>query len=769
MANFRSPRPKSSFFALIILTLTGAGCEDRSRSANEILSAFQSGCTTKGRWTDSALKHSRSLVSIFESLKENDACKGVAAQLGSVQNLSRQIEGLLTEPSFAEYRTQEEQLQELTLALQSATDPALQAALQAQLISTHINLGLARGSYNSVEDRIKRDRIALSTKDLATYSSSLLQQTGTLSACLSQSPSAAVHIATNLLAIGGSFFSPIFGAATAILGQLINIGVEHARTFPIDQAIRKTYQAQMPTAISCGMEAMSELYCDANDAFELLDFQATSYPSPGNNPHPVWAGLDLLGRRLPILNRWLTKVKNGLPPTDSVEAGRQNSIWSKLNQVDNTHRQVLGRYSELKHLYDRSTGSPDVQTSILRQLVLQIPDYFVSNNPNIIYSGPFTDLSNSVYTWLCWITLGPSATCPPHENNDNPENYLNRNAMLSGLSPPAVLSHWMQAVGLVRARVDLEFFETITIDPKLLLAEAHEPTIQNLSPRDILEDSERFLIRMKEERLGSSPHRYQEIESTITMIRVVREILDRDHSSQTNLNDDTDALNRIREIFLAFHLSKGLQYFQGRMGEFVRWDLTDRLRNGDLPDQISEILWAAQTDIRTRIASSQAQLDYYAADLNESRRLSQSNLKIFRDFYVDEIAHAVRYLDQQAKDSREPATGPNRPNGQTLAQLCTLVLATGTDWPSKISWDICSKAVLYSIYPDPDQVMTVRVGQLRSEMEGQPLMRRMCAYHRFLRAGRLAEVLPPTPPGGSGLFLNGERPGSLPFLNLVFQ
>jgi hypothetical protein len=105
------------------------------------------------------------------------------------------------------------------------------------------------------------------------------------------------------------------------------------------------------------------------------------------------------------------------------------------------------------------------------------------------------------------------------------------------------------------------------------------------------------------------------------------------------------------------------------------------------------------------------------------------------------MGKSVEALHKAAIEAGEPADGANRPNGQTLAQLCTLILATGQEWPDQVSWKLCSKAVLSSIYPDPRGQLTIRLEKLREEMEGKPLDVRICAFHRFLRAGKLAEIL----------------------------
>jgi len=91
--------------------------------------------------------------------------------------------------------------------------------------------------------------------------------------------------------------------------------------------------------------------------------------------------------------------------------------------------------------------------------------------------------------------------------------------------------------------------------------------------------------------------------------------------------------------------------------------------------------------------------------------------------------------------SGEALRGPNRPNGQTLGQLCTLVLATHKNWPKKFPSSICMNAHLDSIYPDPANELSINLSALAAKMENKPRTTRLCAFHRYLRAMKLAEII----------------------------
>ena len=45
----------------------------------------------------------------------------------------------------------------------------------------------------------------------------------------------------------------------------------------------------MPLALTCGLEAMANLYCQASDSVELIEFQKANYPSNGQLPSVAWS------------------------------------------------------------------------------------------------------------------------------------------------------------------------------------------------------------------------------------------------------------------------------------------------------------------------------------------------------------------------------------------------------------------------------------------------------------------------------------------------
>ncbi len=720
------------FAGLLIFGILSCG-NDHSRIADPLINAFQNSCSSSGRWTDIALKQNDRMVSMFKDLKNNDPCKAVSGSLASIQNLSVQISLLLKNDSFSRYRQAEEKLQELTLALQTSQDKSLSQALGNELIKTKLELASARAHDAAISDLNEKNQYEKATAQFAQYIQNLIMESSSISQCLRESPGAAVQLASNLVSLGGSFISPVYGAGAAIVGQLINLGIEFITKQEIDEAVFELYKAKMPQALTCGFESLAASYCQANDAFDLLELQAKSYPNNNKSPHPIWKGMDLLNRRLPRLFQWINKVRNGVTPNDPSEAAKQNRIWEKIYKLDSMNRIVLGMFNENQRLYNKAQGNPTIQESILFQTIRNI-SWFLANPPSRT-STPFADFNSESNLYSCWLAQGPPSVtgtpCPDYDNTVNLSRYINEH-FIKNADFISVFSNWKSILDIVSKTVEVAFSETITVDPESLVTAAFESSADNLSPFDIIGEVIEFLDQMQD---GGNPRRPGLIVNTRKMLFLVRDVLSKENQNKSDLN-------RVQEIFKILELRKGILFINERLAQFIEWDIQDQIKAGDYPDNIEGILIEAGLDVRRRlVAAGVRNLDEVSLDLNHARTLTQGNIDVFRTFFERALTYSMKMLYRKSIENDEPSTGANRPNGQLLAQLCTLVLTTGNEWPSSVPWKYCHKATLNSVYPDPTGELTIQLASLRDLAKNQNFQTKICTFYRFLRAGRLAESL----------------------------
>jgi len=719
-----------------------SSCKDRNTvGASDLISAFQSGCVTAGAWTDIALSHSRSLGSVLESIKTKDPCRDFAGSLNDIDNFSKQVEELLDDGSFKDYRSAEEKITELTLALQQAeAGSSLATSLQEELVTTQVELAGLKADYRAWNESKQRDQYWLATESLAKYMQGILEKTSGLSSCLKSSPAVSVKLATNLLAIGGSFLSPIYGAGSYVVSQLVSFGLDEVRNSSIDNAIWDTYAAQMPTALTCGLEAMTEFYCTVNDTHDLMT-AALGYEGPGSEP--VYQGIDLLNRKLPELKTWLLKVRNGDSPRTVADADRKNVIWKQLLEIDTTSASMSALLFETKEKF--AAAARDTRTRVIVKLLDSMISFTSPYcGPGCTRSGTsaFLGFADSPFKWSLWLLRGYSAADVP-PGTDSIGTYIERLVGTDQVPDSIILSieaNWNALRKLVSNNVQIDFNREITSDPQAVLAEAHHARPGGISPREAIVYLSNYLANLAQRDKTTNPDLSALIQQTMAHLTAALAVIDNQGESA-----EQDPTLRLSRLVDQFWLTQGIYFFSDRITRFIQWDLETRLRNGDFPRDPGAILLAASGNIADRLAAAGiGEKTPGELDLDRARSTEQANIEIFLRYFGPSLGRAVQSLEDAARRAGEPAHGPNRPNGQILAQLCTLILATGSaekSWPEDVSWEICSKATLDSIFPNPPPELNISVGALRPELEKMDMMKRTCVFHRYLRASRIHDFM----------------------------
>lgn len=729
-----------------LIAFTAAGCRDnRPEAAALVLEAFQGACVSRGAWTDNALHQNQALINVMRSLQDSRPCREARTTLASLQGALLAGHGALSDPAVLSYRAEEERLQTLTLALASTSDPTAVANLHGAIVAAQVSLADAKARARAATASPTDDAYFTSTRTLAMGSQSLLAQSDALNACLRQSPAAAVEIGTSLLGMAGSFISPLIGAGAAAIGNLINIGIEFARDSAEVSAVLNLHRAQLPSAMACGLEAMTELHCSASDAFDLLELQAQAY-SVGDEPvQPLWQGIDLLGRRMPMLSAWLQRLRNGVTPSDPYDAQRQIDAWSQLQNLDNFSLSVNSSINLSRRIY--LAAPADQQTALLQRSLTDLAFTLAGEG------SPFTSITSDPGIFACILMRGlleytpAGGSCPQFVNTVSLLSYVQQH-WPQGLAFDQVVSYWQYVHGIVNNRIWLSFTQAVTADPRALLAAAWTPSADNMSAMQVLQLIERYIGTIPTE---GNPQMAALIADTHRIVTAaLAEILDAslklgapdpEPSAAADAAQPDPVITRIATIFDLFQLRRGLAFFSERMNNIVRWDLLRRLERGEIPRTERDILRAAGGDLRDRLtASGVTNLERVNLDINNARTVSERNIDIFREYFRPVFHTVVEDLAAAARRNREPATGADRPNGQMLGHICTLIYATG-GWPDDATARACRGAVLYSVYPDPARNLAIRVDRLPRTIGNLPLRRRLCVFHRFLRASRLTEAL----------------------------
>jgi hypothetical protein len=744
-------RRRTLFLSFISLFLVSCEQDNPAQVAGSIINAFSSSCSSAGPWSQAARSDAQALIQIFEELKTKDKCKDLGTILQQMTSAATSIHGLYNQPAFLAYRQKEEELQELTLMLAKTTDADLQKTLSDAIVQLRRDMATARAN-KTVENSTFGDQFSEDTNNVATQFGTLFNYNSQISECLQQSPSAAISIFSTLASLGGSFASPVLGSQMGAVSSMLNQFLGVMRQAHIDKAIWELYDSQMPQAMTCGLESMTQFYCQAEDTSEIVMRQAGSYPPPPDTtPTNFWKGLDIISRRLPVLNKWLLTARSGLAPQNSSDSRRVREIRAKRSALDLVDVEIVGNLNEAKRLIER-TNDDAIKKSTLLQRVANIA-------LGLQGQSPFSEENRTEKQFACLLVREKLTDCSfPSDDDRTTLTFLEELYDSGAFTIDQVINtFWPKLLEQVTRRVLNQFNDIVFIDPTSIIGNAHESSPQNVSSRQVLVMVSQYLIELREQAIKNGKvHRLVLIEDTMNLVTEAIRIVD-SPGPYSMKGDD----NPLVEIYEIFRLDFGVQFFNDRLSRLVEYDLNDRMANGELPGTIEDILRSSGDEILRRlVAAGVRDLFPVQLDLNAARNQSRENFWVFRKFMFDKLGEAIVSQNQKGLDIGETlADGPYRTYGQSVAQMCMLLYSTSGQsgsqlWPSPAVKRICEDSVLFSVYPDPSNVRRVRVGdipQYLTQWNDKPLVKnrmKTCMYYNFLRSERLYETLQEKPKDG---------------------
>lgn len=757
--------------ALLALTLTS--CDyDSVDAASAIIDSQSEICKSSSRpWSQRALQNMSSLENLYKTLRDDPSCSGLAPTLESLSAVSAQVHGLIRDSSFTEYRQNEENLQDLTLAIKSAGESGntnLVDLLTQELALVQSDLSRSRASnavYSDKKNKIGyNDVYSQNTQELASNFSSMISSSSGLSECLKKHPSAYIQLFGNIAAVGGSFISPIVGAGIQTVAGFAGATTEILQDRPLDYLVSQVQEQRMSYAMTCGMEGLTNFYCQADEAYQLLELQKDldGHPTP---PADLWKGMDLLSHSMPMLNNWLLSIKKGVPPQNGSDADRFNNAIEKNMALDTTTNSVLGALIDTKSKIN-STTDPNTKKEFLIQIIIRLSQGLSGDmgggNHLINSNNPFTALTDNALTYACYFLLGYPAVCPPFTTAPPIKDYIEKDLLTTNQTIDDVINiFWPQILNIVKNKVEVEFAETILINPELILTDATENRGNFDSPRTALIKIRTFITNLRTTS-GTHPERQKFIDFNLKIICVALNAID--HTSvdcgpaePPSQFPSTANSNPLVDLFNVFKL-KNSQYFSINVSRLVDMDLQDRLERGEFPSNVEEVIRGSTTEIRHRLkaATDVDPVDLYR-DLNSALPLAEANMNIFSNAFPKSLWLSLYNLKN--KSLNEPTSGFNRPNSQNLATLCLQTLASTDDWPNYLDWyKFCEGAKLFPFNDDPTQpaleltAFKNYLDKLKAQDRTKWKRARICAYHKFMRADRIRGMLkgrqqrPPPPP-----------------------
>ena len=198
---------------------------------NDLFFAFGSKCKGKGPINSAAFNDGASLKYTIESIRDDNACKGISGALTDIEALN--IPQLLKErvaENDLEYMSM--QANDLELAIQaelrsSTPDVAYITALKKELVITKVNVAKSQKLSNQEKTRKRLETIDNYQK----YSNILFSRLKQSDQCLVKNPNLAAQIGAQVLGLGSTLASGLVGSLMLATGNMIDNFVSFFRGF----------------------------------------------------------------------------------------------------------------------------------------------------------------------------------------------------------------------------------------------------------------------------------------------------------------------------------------------------------------------------------------------------------------------------------------------------------------------------------------------------------------------------------------------------------
>lgn len=297
---------------LVFTLLAGAHvhAQDSVRPSRLLLSSFGNQCPqVVTRNVSTTLVSLQALNNTIEELKKDTNCNGAVAFSAAVNRYTSLYEDFETQNNNAQDKVAlEKKIALYTSLLSSPTIDAAQANfLQTEIVSSQASLvdidtDLAHFKNFSGKEARVADQLVRATDDFLTE---LQTQQG--NACYQKNSAKISSVVSNALLVTAAFASG--GTSLALAGGAVivkSVGT-HVGEMKFNRVLDNVQDIEMPTALRCVSQALTDQYCSASETQELIQERIDNTTSESSS----YDGINLLSYQLAPLSRWLNEVFSG--------------------------------------------------------------------------------------------------------------------------------------------------------------------------------------------------------------------------------------------------------------------------------------------------------------------------------------------------------------------------------------------------------------------------------------------------------------------------
>jgi hypothetical protein len=693
----------------------------------KLLSYFSSNCRTQGEWTRAALADSTALIEALRNISQDPDCKsvgGAVTQLGLLnQQLSQLDKTNETQTKLAELNSQE---QELLIQISNNTDPSTLASINSKLRDLQLLRAGLIGREKAQAELAAPDKAEILTGVVQIANTTFSQITGNQK-CLNKHP--------NLLNTATSIMSSV-GATAAVINPALGLGLTAGSSFLGEtiEGLRRNYTARQIRKISdnsiaveaykCALETMSERWCQMRDAEAFLIFKARERKHPALTSG-LGAAIRLNDRELPVLLEWLNKIRSGVTPTTTADAGRQSAVFTRETYVRSLEANGYGLIEENRKIYNTYTDLNErwnFLRSVIRSLLPPVETPF---------RNPFYDVYSAGYAPFFLLGL------PDDGSIRNPQgDYFSilSWAKPNGFNPTLdlVKERYSEWVARARTRVNQELTQVLQPDALQTLSSAYDRSGNRwkISPMDSLKRIIDFLEK--------NPPRDRDFAfkklyaNTLAKLKDIHAVTEEAIMLQEmdDLSGNTTSVERVYDIA---QLRYGTVVMEARLDMIVRLSLLELLESSPQEDQVvvAQLLAAERFTETISKMSGTDNLALIRADINRAQPVTISNLNSFIDIFGDNITRILSRLSFEEKN----ATGTiARMKRYARTEMCFLLL-TVPDAARYVDIKYCEGVKLNAIIDGGPESRSISSSTFKLDIN-----ERACEYREFFRKSKIYET-----------------------------
>ncbi len=720
----------------LILTLTLLSVATFSHAEDvpgqNLLNYFQANCRSQGEWTKAALADSNALIETLRSIQNDPDCKTVGGAISSLNNLNVQLQSLAsvnqTQQQIAAYNAQE---QELMVQLSQTSNQASLNIINQNLRDLQVNRAGILGRERSQKDLNDPAKLEVLTGVINTANATFQQVTSNQK-CLQKNPNV-LNTATSVLsAIGATaaVVNPALGLGITAGAVLLGTTIESYKGYSNSRDIRRIADNSIAfEGYKCAIETMTDRWCQMKDAESFLAFKAQQRQGPS-----VGSGLAkairLNDREIPALLEWLNKVKSGVSPTNTADAGRQNTVLARELILRTSEGNGIGLIEQTRVSYNVAANRIE-KWNLIKSIVNSLAPSSPQQNQSESYGpkSPLYDVYSRGYAPFQLLGLDDTGLQNPQTGEYYTlDTWPGRNSYNPDID--IVKAHFIFWVEKARLIVNQELSQVLQPDALQTLSTAYDPSGRyKTSPMDAIKSIVEFLEK--------NPPREHDMAfrklyaSTLLSLKGIHSV------TETAVIEQDKPIDRIKkspieEIYELAQLKYGTVVLEARMDLIVRLSLLELLRTSPPADQVlvAQLLAAERfTETLSRMNGGE-NLARIRQDIMNAQPVTISNLNSFGELFGKNISKILMRLFNEERNATGTIARSKR-NART--QMCHLLLGV-PDILNYVNVSYCE-----GLKMDPLVVGGPDTPALNQNSYTRDYNDRACVYREFFRQTRIYE------------------------------